>query len=521
MITSKHPLKVFLCHTSADKPAIRRLYNRLSAEGWIDPWLDKEKILPGQDWDYEIRKAVRDADVIAVCISRRSITKEGYVQREIKIALDIADEKPEGTIYIVPIRLEECDPPERLQRWQWVDLYLAKGYELLLASLQRRAKALELEPVAYKKSMFESLFLFLGERRQTVFSLLAILIALLIFLFGNNIYGRLTRQPPFVTASAPVATETISALLSLTPQPITASRTIMPSQVLTETFTPVTTSSPTKVVDKEGVEVVLIPAGEFVMGSSPEMQREMLALCQNCDPDSVTDQSPQRSIYLDDFWIDKTEVTIAQFREFVEQENYLTAAERKGSSLLLNRTTKKFTTTQGVNWRKPNGKFIDLDQYGNYPVTHVNWNDARAYCNWRGGYLPTEAQWEKAARWEDGRFFPWGNTTPNNTYLNFDFQNNGPVAVMSYPAGVSKYGVYDMAGNVWEWVNDWYADKYIQSETINPNGASSGPGHLFRGGSWASELKIEAVNVMTTYRAYNIASWTSPLVGFRCVRSTP
>jgi len=124
----KRPLKVFLCHTSADKNAVRKLYKRLNAEGWIDPWLDEQKILPGQDWDYEIHKAVRDADVIAVCISKLSITKEGYVQKEIKIALDIAEEKPEGTIYIVPIRLEDCEPPNRLQRWQWVNLYETKGY---------------------------------------------------------------------------------------------------------------------------------------------------------------------------------------------------------------------------------------------------------------------------------------------------------------------------------------------------------------------------------------------------------
>jgi hypothetical protein len=118
----KRPLKVFLCHASGDKPAVRQLYKRLVVEG-IDAWLDQEKLLPGQDWRLEIPKAVREADVVVICLSNRSITKEGYIQKEIKFALDIAEEKPEGTIFVIPARLEDCPVPERLNRWQWVDLF--------------------------------------------------------------------------------------------------------------------------------------------------------------------------------------------------------------------------------------------------------------------------------------------------------------------------------------------------------------------------------------------------------------
>jgi len=350
--------------------------------------------------------------------------------------------------------------------------------------------------------------------------LVSLVVLLTIFTFTSgrqNIFGFFPTRPEL----------TSTATLALTFQSITSSSALETAQSTessilvitpTESFAPTSPSLPTQITNAKGVSMVFVPAGEFIMGASPSMQRQMLALCKSCDPVSITDQSPQRTVYLDDFWINRTEVTIAQFQKFVDDENYITTAEKTGSSLFFNRSTKKFTTTSGVNWKKPEGKSIDLSQYKDYPVTHVSWDDAQAYCSWAGGRLPTEAEWEKAARWEDGRFFPWGNTMPDNTKLNFDLLNTSAIAVMSYPAGVSKYGAYDMAGNVWEWVNDWYAEKYIESETNNPKGSVSGPGHVIRGGSWASEMRIELVNIMTTFRYYNKASWTSPIVGFRCVK---
>src|SRR5688572_30088243 len=99
-------LRVFLCHASQDKPIVRDLYKRLTAEDWIDPWLDEEKILPGQDWNLEIEKAVEDSDAVIVCLSNNSVSKEGYLQKELRKVLSIADEKPEGTIFIIPLRFD-------------------------------------------------------------------------------------------------------------------------------------------------------------------------------------------------------------------------------------------------------------------------------------------------------------------------------------------------------------------------------------------------------------------------------
>ena len=121
---------------------MRELYRQLLSEG-VQPWFDEINLLPGQDWKREIRKAVHSSDVIIVCLSRDSITKAGYIQEEIRYALDAADEQPEDTIFIIPLKLEECEVPERLQRWQWVNLFDETGYTRLISALQVRAKEFE------------------------------------------------------------------------------------------------------------------------------------------------------------------------------------------------------------------------------------------------------------------------------------------------------------------------------------------------------------------------------------------
>jgi hypothetical protein len=134
------PIKVFLCHSSDDKAKVRQLYHRLRNDGF-DAWLDEEKLLPGQEWAQEIPKAVRQSDVVLVCLSQASISKIGYVQKEIRFALDVAEEQPEGFIFIIPVKLEECSIPERLRKWHWVELFNENGYRRLILSLQLRGNS--------------------------------------------------------------------------------------------------------------------------------------------------------------------------------------------------------------------------------------------------------------------------------------------------------------------------------------------------------------------------------------------
>ena len=136
-------LKVFLCHSSGDKPTVEKFYNTLIKNG-VKPWLDKFDLIPGQEWRIEIPKAVKNSHVVIVFLSHNSINKEGYVQKEISIALDIAEEKPAGTIFIIPAKLESCEIPERLSKYHWVNLYESDGYERIIKALQIRAKSLDI-----------------------------------------------------------------------------------------------------------------------------------------------------------------------------------------------------------------------------------------------------------------------------------------------------------------------------------------------------------------------------------------
>lgn len=135
---SKERLKVFLCHSKGDKEFVRSLYERLVSIG-CDPWLDEIKLLPGQEWDFEIPKAVRKSHVIVICLSKGAITKRGYIQKEIRLALDVADEVPEGEVIIIPLKIEPCDPPSRLSKYQWTEIY-SDGYNKLINSLATQAK---------------------------------------------------------------------------------------------------------------------------------------------------------------------------------------------------------------------------------------------------------------------------------------------------------------------------------------------------------------------------------------------
>lgn len=162
-VTSPRRLRVFLCHSSGDKQAVRDLYQRLKACN-VAPWLDEDNLLPGQEWEQEIRRAVRETDVVIVCLSHGSITKAGFVQKEIRFALDVADEQPEGTIFIIPLRLEECELPERLGRWHWVNYFEGKGFDRLMSALKYRKDSLNIEiaSIEYQPSIQSGLALSLN-----------------------------------------------------------------------------------------------------------------------------------------------------------------------------------------------------------------------------------------------------------------------------------------------------------------------------------------------------------------------
>jgi len=159
-MTEQKMLKIFLCHAPEDKPTVHELYRQLSAEGWLDVWLDVEKILPGQDWDLETQKAVEQSNIVIACISNQSVNKEGYIQKELRNILSIAEEKPEGTIFVIPLKLEDCEVPRQMQNWQSVDYYPIpkrnQAYSRLMKSLEQRAQDLDIPTKATSNNIPET-----------------------------------------------------------------------------------------------------------------------------------------------------------------------------------------------------------------------------------------------------------------------------------------------------------------------------------------------------------------------------
>jgi formylglycine-generating enzyme required for sulfatase activity len=270
----------------------------------------------------------------------------------------------------------------------------------------------------------------------------------------------------------------------------------------------------TQISEIDGMTLVFVPAGDFTMGS---------------DSSSFANERPVHTVSLDSYWIDRTEVTNAMFGTFVDQTGYQTSAETAGSSYVYLPDSGHTELTQGADWQHPLGPDSSLEDLGQHPVVHVSWNDAQAYCEWVGRRLPTEAEWEKAARGPDGRTFPWGNdfdgTILNsadvnlggalgNTSYDDGFRFTAPVGY--YPSGASPYGALDMAGNVWEWVNDWVDEAYYQSSpSANPGGPASGEYRIVRGGSWHEPQD----GVRAAYRGWAGPADTDITLGFRCALS--
>ena len=290
MTETNNNSKVFLCHSWGDKAQVRDYYHRLRSDG-LNPWLDEEDLLPGQIWEPEIRKAVKSSAAVLVFLSRASTTSTGFVHKEIKLALDVADAQPEGTIFIIPARLEACDVPERLGHIQWTDLFSQGGYDKLLRTFRR--------------------------------------------------LGLISTKEDFgLTPASGTGSEA-------SPQPKSKST----SQ---SSANPRLRTNP-----KDGLTYVWIPPGRFRMG------------CSEGDTECYANENPAHDVEITrGFWLCQTPVTQAAYKKVTGK----TPSHFKGS--------------------------------GDLPVEQVSWEEARDYCTAIVGRLPSEAEWEYAAR---------GLTTPSPT----------------------------------------------------------------------------------------------------------
>ncbi|MBK6645956.1 MAG: toll/interleukin-1 receptor domain-containing protein [Anaerolineales bacterium] len=161
----KRPLKVFLCHASTDKPKVRELYRYLKRRG-INPWFDEEHLVGGQDWQVEIPKALATSDAIIICLTKNSVDKEGYIQKEIKFALDKALEMPEGRIFLIPVKFEECEVPFTLSRYQWVDLTVESGYAKMMKRLSSVPRSWNGQRLRFPRKMLKKMILLVKRKNE-------------------------------------------------------------------------------------------------------------------------------------------------------------------------------------------------------------------------------------------------------------------------------------------------------------------------------------------------------------------
>jgi formylglycine-generating enzyme required for sulfatase activity len=399
-------MRLFICHSSDDKAAVRDLCERLKQSGF-EPWLDERALMPGDDWDAKIRDSLRASNAVLVCLSRSAVSKAGYLQKEIRHALDIADEQPFGVEFIFPVKLEPCDMPRRLSKWQAANLYEEGGYDRLVAGLHDR----ESMPAA-----------------------------------APSLVHRRSRQRWIVPLAACAAVIGLLAFLELRTQPAAVE----------------TPASPPAAPVQPPSDMVEIPGGTFLMGR---------------DTGGDPEEAPAHERKVAAFWMDKLPVTNRRFAEFVK-----------------------------VTGRPPAPRNSD-----ELPATNVTWTDAQAFCEWTGRRLPTEAEWEFAARGRDGRSYPWGDRFDAARTNSAESGRKALVPVGSLAGNASPFGVVDMSGNVWQWVRDDFAFYPGARASFDvPRGAKA-----IRGGSYASDRR----HVTTTTRNLERPATRSPLIGFRCAKT--
>ena len=547
--TIRNPRQIFISHAYEDAKLAQRLAADLGQRGW-QVWIAPDSIQPGEKWVAAINRGLAESGVLLLLVSQHGVQSR-WVNSEADIAVQW---EHEGKMRFIPVQTSSrfiSHVPAMWQRHQ--DISFAGRYQDGLAPLLTKLEQRPYVPPPPPPSQGQRVMAFFAQIPMmfwggVVFLLIGVvLIAWLFSLFGGGgretkreseatqVLGEIavadtamptaTRQPsltPTIATATPTATDmpeataTLTAEPSDTPPPPTPTYTPSPPTATNDPNIPPSNASlhDTWLRPKDEMTMVFVPSGTFLMGSDPDD-----------DPDAQNDEQPQHQVTLGAFWLDQTEVTNEQFGQFVTASpGYETTAESEGTGYIY--MDGGAEETAGVDWQHPSGPDSDLSGLNSHPVVLVSWEDADAYCEWAGGSLPTEAQWEYAARGKDSRLYPWGNEF-DGTQLNFcdtncefslkdasvddGYEQTAPVGNYS---GDSWVGAQDMAGNVWEWVADWYGS-YSGASQNNPTGPADGTFKVLRGGAW----NYNQPQVRVANRGRNMPVRRLDTHGFRCVVS--
>jgi formylglycine-generating enzyme required for sulfatase activity len=437
--------QVFISYSRKDITFIDRLAADLKNAG-IDVWYDVTRIAGGARWRSEIENALRNSQYVIVVLSPDSIVSE-WVEREFLFSSNLKRK-------IIPLMYRSCEVP-----LNYVDLnYIDVQGDNYSRNLDELLKALDVGSTvsSLPASRAENPSAKWKPQHLALIGGGAILTAVLLGSFLMRGLFPLEPAPTErLTVTETIFTPTVTAI------PVSA------------------TPAPTEITDAQGVNMILVPEGKFILGSNIGNFNER----------------PVQEVQLDAFYMDLYEVTNAAYQACVDTGECTPPGLNALGQYLTN--------------------YYDDPQYGDFPVVYVNWFQARSYCEWRGAQLPSEAQWEKAARGTDGFTYPWGPYITCNR-ANFGGCINLTSAVGSFPEGASTYGVHDLAGNVWEWVADWYSDTYYQSSPFpsNPPGPAAGQFRVLRGGSFVDDENSQR----SFYRHRELPENFNWNIGFRCAR---
>jgi formylglycine-generating enzyme required for sulfatase activity len=415
--------RIFLCHASEDKTSVREIYQRLSVIEGFEPWLDEEDLLPGQIWADEIPRALKASEFILVFFSRNSVAKRGYIQREMKMALDAWEEIPGNMIHTIPVRLDECELPEPFGRYRRADLFDPRGFDHLIRSLQ------------------------LGLEQRGIPKLTPLESPII------------ESEPPSDNPPPPAAQSHQGTSVILPDETLVIIEADTPSQTFTNSI---------------GMEFVLTSPGEFRMGSP------------DSDPHAFNDEKPAHQVEISQpFYLGKYPVTQRQW----EMVMGVTPSRFKGDNL---------------------------------PVESVSWDDVQAFMgrlNEREGVdhyrLPSEAEWEYACRAGSTGLYSFDDEVSQlGEYAWYD-ENSGDT---THPVGQKKpnaWGLYDMHGNVWEWVEDGKR-AYTAHAITDPKGPTdAGAGRVIRGGGWFVSARV----ARSAFRVAFHPGYRDDYLGFRCLSS--